>query len=169
MITRRGLTHGAIVRVEDLPTHVANAFVAIEDRRFYYHFGIDPLGLARALSVNIMSGAFVQGGSTITQQLAKNLYLQPERTFKRKYEEAIFALKLERRYTKNQILTLYLNRVYFGAGTYGIEAASQRFFSKPARALNVTEAAILAGSVKAPSRYNPANDLDGAMERAALV
>jgi penicillin-binding protein 1A len=169
VITRRGLTHGAIVKVEDLPAHVANAFVAIEDRRFYYHFGIDPLGLARALAVDIMHGAFVQGGSTITQQLSKNLFLQPERTFKRKYEEAILALKLERRYTKNQILTLYLNRVYFGAGTYGIEAAAQRFFSKPASALDVVEAAILAGSVKAPSRYNAANDMDRAMVRAGIV
>ena len=169
VIARRGHTHGAIVAVEDLPPHVANAFVAIEDRRFYYHFGIDPLGLARALAVNIMNGSFVQGGSTITQQLAKNLYLQPERTFKRKYEEAILALKLERRYTKSQILTLYLNRVYFGAGTYGIEAAAQRFFSKPASALDVVEAAILAGSVKAPSRYNAANDMEGAMARAAVV
>lgn len=169
LITRRGLTHGAIVMVEDLPPHVADAFIAIEDRRFYYHFGIDPLGLARALKVNLMQGAFVQGGSTITQQLAKNLFLQPERTLKRKYEEAIFALKLERRYTKNQILTLYLNRVYFGAGTYGIEAAAQRFFSKPASALDVVEAAILAGSVKAPSRYNAANDMDGAMARASIV
>ena len=169
LITRRGLTHGAIVMVENLPDHVANAFVAIEDRRFYYHFGIDPLGLARAIMVDIMHGAFVQGGSTITQQLAKNLFLQPERTFKRKYEEAILALKLERRYTKNQILTLYLNRVYFGAGTYGLEAAAQRFFSKPASALDVVEAAILAGSVKAPSRYNAANDMDGAMARAGIV
>jgi penicillin-binding protein 1A len=169
MITRRGLTHGDIVIVEDLPAHVANAFVAIEDRRFYYHFGIDPLGLARALVVDITQGAFVQGGSTITQQLAKNLFLAPERTFRRKFNEAILALKLERRYTKNQILTLYLNRVYFGAGTYGIEAAAQRFFSKPAVQLNIVEAAILAGSVKAPSRYNAANDMDGAMGRASIV
>ncbi len=169
MITRRGLTHGDIVMVEDLPSHIPNALVAIEDRRFYYHFGIDPLGLARALIVGIMQGAFVQGGSTITQQLAKNLFLQPDRTFRRKFEEAILALKLERRYTKNQILTLYLNRVYFGAGAYGIEAAAQRFFSKPAGALNVVEAAILAGSVKAPSRYNAANDMDGAMGRASIV
>ncbi len=169
LITRRGLTHGDIVMVEDLPDHVAQAFVAIEDRRFYYHFGIDPLGLARALVIDIMHGAFVQGGSTITQQLAKNLFLQPERTFRRKYQEAVLALKLERRYTKNQILTLYLNRVYFGAGTYGIEAAAQRFFSKPASELDVVEAAILAGSVKAPSRYNPANDMDGAMGRAGVV
>jgi penicillin-binding protein 1A len=169
MIARRGLTHGEIVMVEDLPDHVANAFVAIEDRRFYYHFGIDPLGLVRALIVNIRQGAFIQGGSTITQQLAKNLFLQPERTIKRKFEDALLALKLEHRYTKNQILTLYLNRVYFGAGTYGIEAASQHFFSKPAAELSLVEAAILAGSVKAPSRYNAANDMDGAMGRAGVV
>jgi penicillin-binding protein 1A len=169
IITRRGMTHGDVVAVQHLPDHVWQAFVAIEDRRFYYHFGVDPIGLGRALVVDIMERAFVQGGSTITQQLAKNLFLRPERTVKRKFEEAVLALKLERRYTKEQILTLYLNRVYFGAGVYGIEAASQRFFSKPASELTLIEAAILAGSVKAPSRYNPASDIDAAMMRADVV
>ena len=169
VIARRGLTHGDVIAVEQLPDHVAEAFIAIEDRRFYYHFGIDPIGLARALLYDIAHGAFIQGGSTITQQLAKNLFLKPERTFKRKYEEAILALKLERNYTKDQILTLYLNRIYFGAGVYGVEAAAQKFFSKSARDLTLVEAAILAGSVKAPSRYNPANDIETAMERAGIV
>ncbi len=169
VITRRGLTHADVVAVGDLPDHVGNAFIAIEDRRFRYHFGVDPIGLTRALAVDIAHGAFVQGGSTITQQLAKNLFLKPERTVSRKFAEALLALKLERLYTKDQILTLYLNRVYFGAGVYGIEAAAQRFFSKSATELTLTESAILAGSVKAPSRYNPATDMEAAMGRARVV
>ena len=112
---------------------------------------------------DLLAMSVVQGGSTITQQLAKNLFLQPDRTFKRKIQEAVLALYLESRYTKDEILTLYLNRVYFGAGVYGIEAAAQRFFGKRAEQLTLTEAAILAGSVKAPARYNAANDGDGAM------
>jgi penicillin-binding protein 1A len=169
MIARRGLTQGETVRVGELPAHVGNAFIAIEDRRFRSHFGIDPWGLARAAVADIREGAFVQGGSTITQQLAKNLFLKPDRTLKRKIDEAMLALYLENRYAKDQILTLYLNRVYFGAGVYGIEAAAQRFFSKPARELTLTEAAILAGSVKAPSRYNPEASPSAAFERAAVV
>jgi penicillin-binding protein 1A len=169
LIARRGLTHGAVIAVGDLPEHVGNAFIAVEDRRFRYHFGIDPIGLGRALAVDIYHGAFVQGGSTITQQLAKNLFLEPKRTLTRKFEEALLALKLERRYTKDQILTLYVNRVYFGAGVYGIEAAAQRFFAKSARDLTLIEAAILAGSVKAPSRYNAATDMDAALARARIV
>ncbi len=155
--------------LDALPAHVGNAFVAIEDRRFRYHFGIDFWGLGRATVANISAGSVVQGGSTLTQQLAKNLFLKPERTLKRKFDEAILALYLESRYTKDEILTLYLNRVYFGAGVYGIEAAAERFFSKPASELTLTEAAILAGSVKAPSRYNPDASPDAAMARAGLV
>ena len=169
LIARRGLTRAGNVAVEDLPPYVGRAFIAIEDRRFYWHFGIDPLGLARAVIVDLWHMSFVQGGSTITQQLAKNLFLQPDRTLKRKAQEALLAMQLERRYSKNEILSLYINRVYFGAGVYGIEGASQRFFSKSARALTLTEAAILAGSVKAPSRYNPATDPDGALARAGVV
>jgi penicillin-binding protein 1A len=168
-IARRGITQGAVVRAGELPPHVGKAFIAIEDRRFYSHYGIDPVGLARAMATNISHGGFVQGGSTITQQLAKNLFLQPDRNLRRKVAEALLAMRLENRYSKEEILTLYLNRVYFGAGAYGIEAASQRFFDKPARELTLTEAAILAGSVKAPSRYNPATSLEGARARAALV
>ena len=169
MIARRGLTQGESVKVGELPSYVGNAFIAIEDRRFRYHFGIDPMGLTRAAYADWVQGAYVQGGSTLTQQLAKNLFLKPDRTFERKIEEAILALYLETRYTKDEILTLYLNRVYFGAGVYGIGAASERFFGKPARALTLTEAAILAGSVKAPSRYNPEASPDAALARAALV
>ena len=117
----------------------------------------------------MMAGHVRQGGSTLTQQLAKNLFLDPNRTFERKIQEAMLALYLESRYTKDQILTLYLNRVYFGAGVYGIEAAAQRFFGKPQRELTLPEAAMLAGSVKAPARYNPLADTDASMTRAAIV
>src|SRR6476620_1038554 len=117
------------------------------------HLGVDPIGLARAALQNMLAGHVVQGGSTITQQLAKNLFLDPGRTFDRKMQEAMLALYLESRYSKNQILTLYLNRVYFGAGVFGIEAASQKFFGRPATELTLSEAAILAGSVKAPAKY----------------
>ena len=169
MIARRGLTQGETIEVDALPDYVGNAFIAVEDRRFRYHFGIDPMGLARAAYTDFKEGAFVQGGSTITQQLAKNLFLKPERTLKRKLQEAILAVYLELRYTKDEILALYLNRVYFGAGVYGIAAASERFFGKPPRELSLTEAAILAGSVKAPSRYNPEASREAALSRASLV
>jgi penicillin-binding protein 1A len=169
LIARRGLTQGAMVRAEDLPDYVSNAFIAIEDRRFRSHMGIDPIGLSRAALQNMMTGHVVQGGSTLTQQLAKNLFLSPSRTFDRKIQEAMLALYLESRYSKNQILTLYLNRVYFGAGVYGIEAASQKFFGKHASELGLTEAAMIAGSVKAPARYNPLSDIDAGLQRAQIV
>ncbi len=169
LVARRGMTQGAMVRVEDLPSYVPNAFIAIEDRRFREHIGIDPIGMARAGVENMMAGHVVQGGSTLTQQLAKNLFLDPGRTFDRKIQEAMLALYLESRYSKNQILTLYLNRVYFGAGVFGIEAAAEKFFGKHANELGLTEAAILAGSVKAPARYNPLADADASLARAGLV
>src|SRR5215510_6989844 len=168
-IARRGNDQGQIVAVDTLPAYVGNAFIAVEDRRFRSHFGIDLWGLARATVANISAGGFVQGGSTLSQQLAKNLFLKPERTIKRKIDEAILALYIEHRYTKDEILTLYLNRVYFGGGVYGIEAAAERFFDKPAKDLTLTEAAMLAGSVKAPSRYNPDASAEAAMGRAGLV
>jgi penicillin-binding protein 1A len=168
-IARRGLTQGQLVRVEELPAYVPNAFIAIEDRRFRSHLGIDPVGLSRAAVQNMISGHVVQGGSTLTQQLAKNLFLSPQRTFDRKAQEAVLALYLEHRYSKNQILTLYLNRIYFGAGVFGIEAASQKFFGKHASELSLTEAAMIAGSVKAPARYNPLSDIDAGLARAQLV
>jgi penicillin-binding protein 1A len=169
LIARRGLTHGEMVAVNDLPAYVPNAFIAIEDRRFRDHFGIDPIGMGRAAVQNMMAGHVVQGGSTITQQLAKNLFLDPNRTFDRKVQEVLLALYLESRYSKDQILTLYLNRVYFGAGVYGIEAAAERFFGKSANELTLTEAAMLAGSVKAPARYNPLADADASVSRGHVV
>jgi penicillin-binding protein 1A len=169
LIARRGLTQGQMVRAEDLPSYVPNAFIAIEDRRFRSHIGIDPIGLARAAVQNMMTGHVVQGGSTLTQQLAKNLFLSPSRTFDRKIQEAMLALYLESRYSKDQILTLYLNRVYFGAGVYGIEAASEKFFGKHASELGLTEAAMIAGSVKAPARYNPLSDIDAGLQRGQIV
>src|SRR5476651_38540 len=169
LIARRGLTQGALVRAEDLPDYVSNAFIAIEDRRFRSDMGIDPIGLTRAAVQNMINGHVVQGGSTLTQQLAKNLFLSPSRTFDRKIQEAMLALYLESRYSKNQILTLYLNRIYFGAGVYGIEAASQKFFGKHANELSLTEAAMIAGSVKAPARYNPLSDIDAGLQRAQVV
>ena len=169
LIARRGLTQGQMVRAEDLPSYVPNAFIAIEDRRFRSHIGIDPIGLARAAVQNMMTGHVVQGGSTLTQQLAKNLFLSPSRTFDRKIQEAMLALYLESRYSKKQILTLYLNRVYFGAGVYGIEAASEKFFGKHASELGLTEAAMIAGSVKAPARYNPLSDIDAGLQRGQVV
>jgi penicillin-binding protein 1A len=169
LIARRGLTQGAMVKVEDLPDYVPNAFIAIEDRRFRSHIGIDPIGMARAAMEDMINGRVVQGGSTLTQQLAKNLFLSPSRTLDRKIQEAILALYLESRYSKNQILTLYLNRVYFGAGVFGIEAASEKFFGKHANELSLTEAAMIAGSVKAPARYNPLSDIDAGLQRARVV
>src|SRR6202000_2591982 len=147
LIACSGLVHGAMVDVSQLPSYVPNAFISIEDRRFRDHFGLDPIGLARAAFENMSAGHVVQGGSTLTQQLAKNLFLDPNRTFERKAQEAMLALYLESRYSKDQILTLYLNRVYFGAGSTGIEAASERFFNKHASELTLPEAAMLAGSV----------------------
>jgi penicillin-binding protein 1A len=169
LIARRGLTQGTLVDVNSLPHYVADAFIAIEDRRFRDHLGVDPVGLGRAAVENMSAGHVVQGGSTLTQQLAKNLFLDPNRTFERKIQEAMLALYLESRYSKDQILTLYLNRVYFGAGAFGIEAAAERFFGKHARELTLPEAAMLAGSVKAPAKYNPLSDTDASEERALLV
>jgi penicillin-binding protein 1A len=169
MIARRGLTQGALIQVGELPRHVPDAFIAIEDRRFRDHVGLDPIGLVRAAVQNMSAGHVVQGGSTLTQQLAKNLFLDPGRNLERKAQEAALALYLESRYSKDQILTLYLNRVYFGAGAYGIEAAAERFFGHHASELTLPEAAMLAGSVKAPAKYNPLTDTDASQERAQLV
>jgi penicillin-binding protein 1A len=168
-LATRGDMGGAAVPLNKLPRHVTQAFLAIEDRRFYSHHGIDPIGLARALIANIVRRGVSQGGSTITQQLAKNLFLTQERTLTRKVQEAALALWLERKYSKPQILELYLNRVYFGAGAYGIEAAAQRYFEKPAQRLTVAEAAMLAGIVRSPSRLAPSRNPHGAERRAQLV
>jgi penicillin-binding protein 1A len=169
LIARRGLTQGAMVQVDELPKYVPDAFIAIEDRRFRDHLGVDPIGLVRAATENMAAGHVVQGGSTLTQQLAKNLFLDPQRTLERKLQEAMLAVYLESRYSKDQILTLYLNRVYFGAGATGIEAASERFFNKHASDLTLPEAAMLAGSVKAPTKYNPLTDSEASETRAQTV
>lgn len=168
-LSHRGDLLGGRVTLADLPSYVPEAVIATEDQRFYWHFGVDPVGLARAFYENFRAGQVVQGGSTITQQLAKNVFLKPDRTISRKLREMLLAVWLEARYSKEQILTLYLNRVYFGGGAYGVEAASERFFKKPARALSLPEAAMLAGLLKAPSHYSPTNDIDLARKRAAIV
>lgn len=168
-VVTRGGRHGTAARLADLPPYLIGAVVATEDKRFYSHLGIDPIGLARAMVANLKAGAVVQGGSTITQQLAKNIFLTPERTLDRKLQEALLALWLEAKFTKDEILTLYLNRVYLGGGAYGIEAASQRYFGRSARDVTLPEAAMLAGLLKAPSRYAPTNDLARSQDRAATV
>ncbi len=169
LIARRGIDGGMPVTLADLPAYVPQAVIATEDRRFYSHFGVDPWGLGRALWVNFEAGRVVQGGSTITQQLAKNLFLEPQRTMTRKVQEALLAVYLEMSFSKDEILALYLNRVYFGAGAYGIDAASRRYFNKPASKLTMIEGAILAGLLKAPTRYSPVNGIELAQQRATLV
>ena len=168
-LAMRGEMSGADVPMKDLPPFVPKAFVAIEDRRFYSHFGVDPVGLMRAALANVLRRHISQGGSTITQQLAKNLFLTQERTFWRKMQELVLALWLERKLRKNEILELYLNRVYFGSGAYGVEAAAQRYFGKPASQLKLAEAATLAGLVKSPSRLAPSRNPAGAEHRAQVV
>ena len=164
-----GELYGEALDVADLPPNLPRAVVAVEDRRFYQHPGVDVFGLARAMLANIRAGRIVQGGSTISQQLAKNLFLTPERTIRRKVREVMLAFWLERKFTKDQILTLYLNRVYFGSGTYGVDAAARRYFGKSAKEVTLYESAVLAGLLKAPSRFNPARNLDAAEARARLV
>jgi penicillin-binding protein 1A len=169
LLANRGETGGRTMTVKELPPYLPAAFVAIEDRRFYSHFGIDPVGISRALVRNVSSDGGMQGGSTLTQQLAKNLFLTQDRTASRKIQEAILSLWLERNYSKTEILELYMNRVYFGAGAYGVEAAAQRYFDKSAREVTVAEAAMLAGLVQAPSRLAPTRNPKAARDRAALV
>ncbi|MFZ0193900.1 MAG: PBP1A family penicillin-binding protein [Pseudolabrys sp.] len=168
-LARRGDLAGEPLPLKEMPGYVPKAFVAIEDRRFYEHYGIDPFGIGRAFVANVLHRAVAQGGSTISQQLAKNLFLTQERTITRKLQEAMLALWLERKFSKTQILEMYLNRVYFGSGAYGIEQASQRYFGKSARQITVAEAALLAGLVKSPSRLAPTRNFDGAEKRAQVV
>lgn len=170
-----GDLYNDVVKIEDLPSYVPQALMAVEDRRFYYHFGIDIMGLIRAAWANYRAKRVVQGGSTITQQLAKNLLFSKghfdihDRSIKRKIQEVILSMWLEWKFTKNQILTLYLNRVYLGSGTYGIDAASHRYFHKSARQLTVFESAVIAGLLKAPSKYSPARHPQKATNRARVV
>ncbi len=160
VLSERG-GEGAYVPVDLLPRHLVDAVVAAEDRRFFKHWGLDTTGLMRATFANLRAGRVEQGGSTLTQQLAKNLFLGPERTLARKLEELVLALWLETRLGKRDILELYLNRVYLGAGAYGVEMAARRFFGKSARDVTVLEAAALASLLKAPSRYSPASNPGG--------
>ena len=165
----RGDIYGVPFQANELPTTLAQAVIATEDRRFYSHFGLDPFGIARAAWANIRAGRIVQGGSTLTQQAAKNLFLTPERSFKRKMQEVLLALWLERKFSKDQILTIYLNRVYLGAGTYGVDAAARKYFGKSAKRLLLYESALLAGLLKAPSRYNPQSNPRAAWRRTHQV
>ena len=158
-----------VVTVDTLPKHVSNAVVAIEDHRFYQHGGVDFLGILRAMFRNLISGRIVQGGSTLTQQLAKNLFLSSNRSIKRKVQELVLALWLEKKFTKKQILSIYLNRVYFGSGAYGIDAAAYRFFGKRAKNLSLFEAAKLAGILKSPKKYSPFYNKQLSNKRTALV
>ncbi len=169
VIANRGMTGGEAIGLQEMSPHIPQAVIAIEDRRFYSHWGVDPVGIGRAMVENLMQGELSQGGSTITQQLAKNLYLKPDRTLERKVQEMLLAIWMEQKYTKNQILEMYLNRVYFGSGAYGVEAAAKRYFNKSARDVTLAEAALLAGLLKAPSRLSPARDPQAAEERAQVV
>jgi penicillin-binding protein 1A len=169
LVTRYGQVYGSPVTISELPPHVVQAVLATEDRNFYHHRGVNPVAVLRALVVNIRSGAVRQGGSTITQQLAKNIFLTPERTVKRKVQEMLLSVQLEMAYTKDEILALYLNNVYFGAGTYGLRAAAERYFEKAPSELTVGEAAMLAGLLKAPSRYSPTASPEAARDRARTV
>lgn len=169
LISNRGKMGGQAVALSALPPYVPEAVISIEDRRFYHHFGLDPIGIARAAVNLVTHGHIVGGGSTITQQLAKNLFLTPRQTLGRKVQEALLALWLEHDYTKDQILELYLNRMYFGDGAYGIEAAAQKYFGKSARNLSLSQAAILAGLLQAPSRLAPNRHPKAAAARARVV
>ena len=164
-----GPSFGKWLRYEDIPPQMRAAMIAVEDKRFRGHIGVDPLGVARSFKVRFESGQWKQGGSTITQQLARNIFLTNSRTFGRKVKEGVLALALERKFTKDQILELYLNRVYFGGGAYGIDAASRRFFGHSAENLSLGEAAIIAGLVKAPSNYSPTADAEAARQRSGIV
>ncbi len=168
-VTTFGSVYSEVIHANDLPQYVPDAIISTEDRRFYSHFGFDIISFTRAMLTNIFLRRYAQGGSTITQQVAKNLFLTPNKNIKRKIQELMLAFWLEHKFTKEQILTLYLNRVYLGSGTYGIEAASQKYFQKSSRDLNLKEAAVIAGMLKAPSRYNPIASEKRAVERAKVV
>src|SRR6516225_5009741 len=169
LLTTFGDLFGQPLTLQEMSPYLPKAVIATEDRRFYSHFGIDPFGLMRAAVADLTAGHVVQGGSTITQQLAKNLFLTPERSLSRKIRETLLALWLEHRFTKDQILEIYLNRVYLGAGTYGVDAAAHRYFGKSARRVTLYESAALTGLLKAPARFNPTRDREKAAARTAQV
>lgn len=169
VIERRGAADAPPVDLKAMPKYVSEAVLAVEDRKFYHHFGFDPFGFTRAMITNIRAGRVVAGGSTLTQQLAKNLFLSSDQNLKRKAQELLLAFWLESRFTKDEILSLYLARVYFGAGAYGLEEAAERYFNKSPADLSISEAALLAGLLKAPSKYNPVSSTKRAAERATIV
>jgi penicillin-binding protein 1A len=170
VVAVRGSQFAPPADIDSLPPYVPQAFIAIEDHQFYHHFGFNPWGMLTSVVYNASHpGGSLRGGSTITQQLARNLFLTPAQTYRRKVQELVLAVWLEMHFTKKQILALYLNRVNFGGGAYGIEAAAQRYFNKPASGLTLGEAALLAATMKGPSRYNPAANSERAARRATVV
>ena len=169
IIASYGDIYGKSIKYNNLPENLINAVIVTEDKRFFNHYGVDIKGVLRAIYVNLKERRIVQGGSTITQQLAKNLFLTPERSFTRKLHELILSLWLELRFSKKQILSIYLNRVYLGSGTYGVQAASEKYFNKKVEDLNLYECAVIASLLKAPSRYNPIANKKLSQERASLV
>jgi penicillin-binding protein 1A len=169
LLVQLGPNLGQWIPYEQIPATMRSAMIAVEDKRFRAHPGVDPIGMARSLKVRAQTGRWSQGGSTITQQLARNIFLSNTRTFARKLREAVLSLAIEAKFSKNQILELYLNRVYFGGGAYGIDAASRTFFGHPATRLSLGEATIIAGLVKAPSNYSPTADVEAARGRAEVV
>ncbi|WP_353209597.1 PBP1A family penicillin-binding protein [Sphingorhabdus sp.] len=169
VIQSLGPSFGRWLTINQLPSEMKDAMVAVEDRRYYMHPGVDPIGITRSFYARAVQGRWTQGGSTITQQLARNIYLNSNKEFGRKIREIILALAMETKFSKDQILELYLNKVYFGGGAYGIDAASRRFFDHGAENISLAEAAIIAGLVKAPSHYAPTADAQAAVERAEVV
>ncbi len=168
-IVTLGPSYGKWVPYERIPRAMKDAMISVEDRRFRSHWGVDPIGIVRSVMVRVESGTWRQGGSTITQQLARNIFLNNNKTFGRKSREWILALALEQKFSKDQVLELYLNKVYFGGGAYGIDSAARKFFGHPGEKITLPEAAIIAGLVKAPSRYSPTADADAAIGRAGVV
>ncbi len=169
VIVSIGPSYGEWLSSDQIPAPMKTAMVAVEDKRFRSHFGVDPIGIVRSFQVRYLRGRFTQGGSTITQQLARNVFLTSDKTWTRKIREMILALAMERKFSKDQILELYLNRVYFGGGAYGVDAASRKFFGHSATTLSLGESAIIAGLVKAPSNYSPSADAKAAVGRAGVV
>ena len=168
-IATYGDLYGELLRLGDLPPHLVQAIIATEDRRFFDHSGLDPAAMLRATIANVRAGRLRQGGSTLTQQLAKNLFLKPERTLRRKVQELLLAFWLETNFSKEQIFTLYINRVYLGAGAYGVDAAARRYFGRSAKTVSLHQAAVIAGLLKAPSRYSPLRSRRAAEDRAKIV
>ena len=158
-----------VVKLEDVSPYVKDAFLAIEDKQFYSHHGLNFKGIARAVITTFLKGRATQGGSSITQQLAKNAFLTPEKTFSRKVKEAILTYQIERTYTKDEILERYLNEIYYGSGSYGIKNAAEQYFRKDVKDLNVAEAALLAGIPNRPTKYDPNRNLENALHRQKII